>query len=81
MNDVVIGISTSGNSKNIVNGLKISKEKGAKTISLLGNSGGTIKNYSDIAIIVDSDVTAHIQEAHRVIYHIICNFVEKSLSE
>ena len=59
----------------------MSKEKGAKIISLLGNSGGTIKNYSDIAIIVDSDVTAHIQEAHRVIYHTICNFVEKSLSE
>ena len=57
MNDVVIGISTSGNSKNIVKGLEMSKEKGAKTISLLGNSGGTIKNYSDIAIIVDSDVT------------------------
>ena len=81
VNDVVIGISTSGNSKNIVKGLEMSKEKGAKTISLLGNSGGIIKNYSDIAIIVDSDVTAHIQEAHRVIYHTICNFVEKSLSE
>ena len=81
VDDVVIAISTSGNSKNIVKGLEMSKEKGAKTISLLGNSGGTIKNYSDIAIIVDSDVTAHIQEAHRVIYHTICNFVEKSLSE
>ena len=81
VNDVVIGISTSGNSKNIVKGLEMSKEKGAKTISLLGNSGGTIKNYSDIAIIVDSNITSHIQEAHRVIYHIICNFVEKSLSE
>ena len=81
VNDVVIGISTSGNSKNIVKGLEMSKEKGAKTISLLGNSGGIIKNYSDIAIIVDSNVTAHIQETHRVIYHIICNFVEKSLSE
>ena len=79
--DVVIAISTSGNSQNIVKGLEMSREKGAKTISLLGNSGGTIKNYSDIAIIVDSDVTAHIQEAHRVIYHTICNFVEKSLSE
>ena len=81
VNDVVIGISTSGNSKNIVKVLEMSKEKGAKTISLLGNSGGTIKNYSDISIIVDSYVTAHIQDAHRVIYHIICNFVEKSLSE
>ena len=40
-----------------------------------------IKNYSDIAIIVDSNITSHIQEVHRVIYHTICNFVEKSLSE
>jgi D-sedoheptulose 7-phosphate isomerase len=81
VDDVVIAISTSGNSKNIIKGLEMSKEKGAKIISLLGNSGGIIKNYSDIAIIVDSDVTAYIQETHRVIYHTICNFVEKSLSE
>ena len=79
--DVVIGISTSGNSKNIVKGLEKSKERGAKIISLLGNSGGAIKNYSDVAIIVNSNVAAHIQEVHRVIYHIICNLVEKSLSE
>ena len=81
LDDVVIAISTSGNSKNIVKGLETSKERGAKIISLLGNSGGIIKNYSDLTIIVDSDVTAHIQEVHRVIYHTICNFVEKSLSE
>ena len=81
LNDVVIAISTSGNSKNIVKGLETAKERGAKIISLLGNSGGVIKNYSDLTIIVDSDVTAHIQEVHRVIYHTICNFVEKSLSE
>jgi len=79
--DVVIAISTSGNSKNIVKGLETAKERGAKIISLLGNSGGIIKNYSDLTIIVDSDVTANIQEVHRVIYHTICNFVEKSLSE
>ena len=81
LDDVVIAISTSGNSKNIVKGLEMSKKRGAKTISLLGNSGGIIKNYSDIAIIVDSSVTANIQEVHRIIYHIICNLVEKSLSE
>jgi D-sedoheptulose 7-phosphate isomerase len=79
--DVVIAISTSGNSKNIVKGLEISKEKGAKIITLLGNSGGIIKNYSDITIIVDSKVTARIQEVHRVIYHIICYMVEKRISE
>ena len=81
LDDVVIAISTSGNSKNIVKGLEKSKERGAKIISLLGNSGGAIKNYSDVAIIVNSNVAAHIQEVHRVIYHIICNLVEKSLSE
>ena len=76
--DVVIGISTSGNSENIKNGLKISAEKGATTIALLGNDGGNIKNLVDIAIIVNSSSTPRIQEAHRTIYHIICELVEKS---
>ena len=77
--DVVIGISTSGTSKNIIEGLKTSKLKGAKTIGLLGNDGGTIKNLVDISIIVPSNHTPHIQETHRVIYHIICDYVEKLL--
>ena len=79
--DVVIGISTSGNSKNVVNGLNTSKKKGAITIGLLGNSGGSIKNIVDIPIIVNSDMTPKIQEAHRVIYHIICDIVEKEFSK
>ena len=74
--DVVIGISTSGNSKNVFNGLKVSKELGATTIGLLGNDGGIIKNIVDISIIVNSSSTPHIQEVHRVIYHIMCNNVE-----
>ena len=80
-NDVVMGISTSGNSKNVELGMKTSLEKGAKTIGLLGNNGGTIKSVSNIPIIVNSNDTANIQESHRVIYHIICNIVEKQLSE
>ena len=80
-NDVVMGISTSGNSKNVELGMKTSLEKGAKTIGLLGNNGGTIKSVSNIPIIVNSKDTANIQESHRVIYHIICNLVEKQLSE
>jgi D-sedoheptulose 7-phosphate isomerase len=80
-NDVVIGISTSGNSKNVELGMISSQKIGAKTIGLLGNGGGIIKSVSDISIIVDSDDTANIQESHRVIYHIICNLVEKQLSE
>ena len=77
--DVVFGISTSGNSKNVENGLKISHEKGATTIGLLGNNGGKIKDIVDIQIIVNSFSTPRIQEAHRTIYHIICELVEKSL--
>ena len=80
-NDVVIGISTSGNSKNVELGMISARKIGAKTIGLLGNNGGIIKSVSDIAIIVNSDDTANIQESHRVIYHIICNLVEKQLSE
>ena len=79
--DVVIGISTSGNSKNVELGLIAAKQRGAKTIGLLGNNGGIIKSISDISIIVDSNDTANIQESHRVIYHIICDLVEKQLTE
>tara|TARA_B100001750_G_C15508850_1_gene602266 strand:- start:168 stop:749 length:582 start_codon:yes stop_codon:yes gene_type:complete len=79
--DVVIGISTSGNSKNVKLGMESAQKKGAKTIGLLGSNGGSIKSSSNIAIIVNSDDTANIQESHRVIYHIICNLVEKNLSE
>ena len=74
--DVVIGISTSGNSTNVKKGLITAKKKGAITIGLLGNKGGTIKNFVDIQIIVASSSTPRIQEAHRVIYHIICENVE-----
>jgi len=75
--DVVIGISTSGNSKNVENGLNTSKKNGAVTIGLLGNNGGYIKSSVDIPIIVESNMTSKIQEVHRVIYHIICEMVEK----
>ena len=79
--DVSIGISTSGNSKNVQMGLETSKDKGATTIALLGNDGGRIKDNVDVALIVNSSSTARIQEAHRTIYHIICENVEKILSE
>ncbi len=78
--DVVIGISTSGNSINVKNGLIESKKKDAITIALLGNNGGLIKEIVDIAIIVDSNSTPKIQEAHRVIYHLICEYVEKNIN-
>ncbi len=77
--DVVIGISTSGNSKNILNGIKTVKKKGGISIGLLGNNGGSISKIVDIPIIVKSSSTPRIQEAHRTIYHIICEEVEKVL--
>ena len=78
--DIVIGISTSGNSKNVENGLIASKKNGAHTIGLLGNDGGLIKKIVDIPLIVNSSSTPRIQEAHRVLYHIICDIVEKELA-
>lgn len=80
-NDVIIGISTSGNSINVFNGLKTSKKNGGKIISLLGNKGGKIKKISDLSIIIESNSTAKIQESHRIVYHIICKIVEEKLSD
>ena len=74
--DIVLGISTSGNSKNVEEGIKTAKKMGAITIGLLGGDGGTIKDVVDIPIVVQSTNTARIQEVHRVIYHIICGIVE-----
>ena len=79
--DVVIGISTSGNSLNVKKGINTSKKNGAITIGLLGNNGGSIKKCVDIPLIVNSTSTPHIQEVHRTIYHIICEIVEKELVE
>jgi len=78
-NDVVIAISTSGNSENVSLGLIESKKYGAYCIGLLGNNGGKIKNLTDLSIVVPSTDTAKIQEVHRVIYHIICDHVEQLL--
>ena len=77
--DVVLGISTRGNSVNVKNGIVTSTERKAKTIVLLGNNGGIIKEHVDIPIIVEDSSTSNIQEVHRVIYHIICEFIETEL--
>ena len=79
--DIVIGISTSGNSKNILKGIKTSKNLGAKIISLTGKNGTKMKLNSDIFLNVPSTVTSRIQEVHRTIIHIICEMVEDELSK
>ena len=78
---MVIGISTSGNSLNVKKGINASKKNGAITIGLLGNKGGSIKKCVDIPLIVDATETSHIQEVHRIIYHVICEIVENKLVE
>ncbi len=79
--DVLIAISTSGNSKNVVNAVSKAKELGVYTVGFTGKSGGKLKNLVDILINVPSDNTPRIQEAHITIGHIICEIVELKLSE
>ena len=79
-NDVAIGISTSGKSVNVRKALLVSKKKGASTIGLLGNGGGTIKKIVDIPLVVKSNSTPRIQEVHRTIFHIICDLAEQDLT-
>ena len=78
--DVVIGISTSGNAKNVIEALTYAKENNISSITITGKDGGKIKNLSDVSIIVKSDNTPNIQEAHILIVHIICGLVEDNLS-
>jgi D-sedoheptulose 7-phosphate isomerase len=77
--DVLIGLSTSGNSENIVNAFQTGKELGMHLVALTGESGGTMKEQADYLLNVPSNDTPRIQEAHILIGHIICEFVEKNL--
>jgi len=74
--DLVIGISTSGNSQNILNAIELSKQIGAKTIAFTGRDGGKLKSLVDLCLIAPSDNTARIQEAHILVGHILCDCVE-----
>lgn len=77
--DLFIGISTSGNSLNIVQAVKTAKRLGLDTICLLGRDGGQLKDLADIFLIVPSFNTPRIQETHIMLIHIICEEVEKQL--
>jgi D-sedoheptulose 7-phosphate isomerase len=79
--DVLVGISTSGNSENVIRAVNKAKEMGIYTIGLLGKGGGKLKDIVDLALIVPSNDTARIQECHLTIYHVICEEVEKRLTE
>ena len=77
--DVLVAITTSGKSKNIKQALIQAQNMGIKTIGLLGKKGGECKDYSDISLIVPSDITARIQETHILIEHLLCELVEHKL--
>lgn len=77
--DVLIGISTSGNSANVLRAFKAAKELGLTTVALLGKGGGPAKDLADHAIVVPSDTTARIQETHIFIGHILCELIEREL--
>jgi D-sedoheptulose 7-phosphate isomerase len=80
-NDVVIALSTSGESESVLEGIKKCREKGAKVIGLTGKSGGKMKNMVDVLINIPSVETWHVQEAHIVVLHVICGMVEKIIDE
>ena len=79
LGDFFIGISTSGNSENVLRAVMVAHEKGAKTAALLGKDGGKIKEFVDLPAIVRCNSTAHVQESHICIIHAICKIVEEIL--
>jgi D-sedoheptulose 7-phosphate isomerase len=75
--DILIGLSTSGNSVNIVKAFETAREKGITTIGMTGEGGGMLKEWSDYLIDIPSNNTPRIQEAHMLLGHIICQLVEE----
>jgi len=78
-NDILWGISTSGNSKNVIHAARTAKALGLKTIGMTGENGGKLGQITDIAIKAPADDVARIQELHLPIYHAICGFVENKM--
>jgi len=77
--DVVIGISTSGNSSNVKQALDVAAERGCVTMALLGRDGGEIKSQVDLDLTVAVDETPRIQEAHGLFVHVLCDLIEREL--
>lgn len=77
-NDVLVVFSTSGNSENIVRALRIARERGVPTIGFLGGDGGACRALCDHTIIIASNDSAHVQEAHQVAMHLLCEALEQA---
>lgn len=79
--DLLIAISTSGNSQNVVVAVQKARERGLTTVGFLGGTGGRLKALVDLAVVVPSDAVARIQEAHIAVGHIVCDVAERMLAE
>ena len=77
--DVLVGISTSGNSANVVHAFNVAKEIGVRTIAMTGQGGGKLAQLADLVIRVPSTVTNEIQEMHITLGHMLCGFVEEAV--
>lgn len=75
--DLLIVMSTSGNSRNLVLAVEEARKLGLKTAALLGKDGGALKGQCDVELIVPSDITHHIQEVHKVVFHAICQWIDE----
>lgn len=78
-NDILIALSTSGNSHNVINALKMAKSKGLLTVGLTGKGGGEMKSFCDFIIEIPSSNTPRIQECHMIVGHSLCEIVENKL--
>ena len=78
--DVLVGLSTSGNSKNVLLAFAKAKKQGIKTLALTGNAGGKMKEEADLTINVPSDTTNNIQEMHIAVGHLLCGVIEKEIN-
>ena len=77
--DVLLGLSTSGNSKNVINAFVTAQKKGIKTVALLGKGGGTLKDMADLAIVVPAQTSDRIQEVHIKLIHTVIETLERAL--
>jgi D-sedoheptulose 7-phosphate isomerase len=77
--DLAVGISTSGNSPNVVRGLEAAKVRGLRTVALTGNDGGVAGRLAEVHVNVPEAVTARVQEAHMTVLHLLCAFADRDL--
>jgi D-sedoheptulose 7-phosphate isomerase len=77
--DVLLVITTSGNSPNVLAAAEVARERGMKVVGLLGRDGGRVRERCDLALVVESDDTQRIQETHNIVGHILCDLVERML--